>query len=310
MLACPACGADLTLPDGDALACACGARFQRRDGVWDLFVDASGGGEDPSVTSTVRAFYEERPFPNYREDDDRGSLLRRGRANGFTRALDEAIPPRARVVELGCGTGQLPLFLGLAGREVVGVDLTQASLATGEAFRQRAGIDSVTFLRGNLFRPPIAEGSADVAISTGVLHHTADPKGGFLSLARLAKPGGYVIVGLYNSAGRALLPLLRRQHAQEAASGRRGEAWYHDQHHHPHERRHSVDEVLGWLAEEGLRFVSASPPVVPGVAPAAPGALFEPQDPGGRFGHWMAQLSWLGRAADGGLWITVAQRPA
>ncbi|MCB9741268.1 MAG: class I SAM-dependent methyltransferase [Alphaproteobacteria bacterium] len=308
MIACPECGGALSLPGAEPLRCACGADYARRDGVWDLYRAAPDAGEDEAVTAEVKAFYEERPFPNYREDDDRGSLLRRGRANGFTRALDEAIPPRARVVELGCGTGQLPLFLGLAGREVVGVDLTQASLATGEAFRRRAGIDSVTFLRGNLFRPPIAEGSADVAISTGVLHHTADPKGGFLSLARLAKPGGYVIVGLYNSAGRALLPLLRRQHAQEAASGRRGEAWYHDQHHHPHERRHSVDEVLGWLDEAGLDYVSAMPSILPGVPTPEGRDLLKPSPRGGRFGHWMAQLSWLGRAADGGLWITVGRR--
>ena len=58
------------------------------------------------MTATVQAFYEQRPFPDYRDDDDRGSLLRRGRASGFTRELDDALPARAKVVELGCGTGQ------------------------------------------------------------------------------------------------------------------------------------------------------------------------------------------------------------
>ena len=31
---------------------------------------------------------------------------------------------------------------------------------TGEAFRRRAGISSVRFVRGNVFRPPVAPGSA------------------------------------------------------------------------------------------------------------------------------------------------------
>ena len=67
---------------------------------------------------------------------------------------------------------------------------------------------------------------------------------------------------------------------------------------------YSVDEVLGWLDEEGLDFVSASPSIT--FAPE--GALFEAQSRGWRLEHWLAQLSWLGRAADGGLWVTVARK--
>jgi SAM-dependent methyltransferase len=278
----------------------CDARWEVVDGILDCASEAG----DP-VSTEVRAFYEERPFPNYRPEDDRGTLMKRGRANGFTRALDEAIPLNARIVELGCGTGQLPMFLGLAsGRRCIGVDLTQASLKVAEGFRQRSGLDNVTFVRGNLFEPPIAPGTADIAISTGVLHHTADARAGFKVLASLAKPGGLVIVGLYNTWGRLLLPLMRSKHRALADSAR-GDAWYHDQHHHPHETRHTVDEVLGWLDEEGLDFVSASPPITFG---DTPGGFFEQQARGSRVEHWLAQLSWLGRAADGGLWVTVARK--
>ncbi len=297
MLACVRCRAALEPP-----ACAaCGARYSARGGVWDLFAPAGDG----ETTEAVGAFYEAHPFPHYLPGDDRGSILRRGRAGGFTRALDEAIPPGARVVELGCGTGQLTAFLSIAGRRCVGVDLSRASLAVAEAFRARAGLDSARFVRGNLFEPPILPGSADVAISNGVLHHTADPREGFRQLVRLLRPGGVVIVGLYNRWGRLLLPLLRRRHRAEACSAR-GEAWYLDQHHHPHESRHTVDEVLGWFDEEGLDFLSASPPITFGREPAG---LLTPRDRGTRLEHWLAQLSWLGRAADGGLWVTVGRVP-
>lgn len=292
MLACPRCREPLE-------SHACGARWEEVEGILDCVVEAGD-----RVSSTVRAFYEERPFPNYRPEDDRGTLLLRGRANGFTRALDEAIPFNARVVELGCGTGQLPLFMGLAGRECLGVDLTQASLRVAEAFRQKAGLDKVRFVRGNLFEPPVLRECADVAISTGVLHHTPDARRGFSALASLARPGGLVIVGLYNRLGRALLPLMRSRHRALAESAR-GDAWFHDQHHHPHETRHTVDEVLGWLDQEGLDFVGASPPIT--FAPSE-GSFLDPQPRGSRLEHWLAQLSWLGRAADGGLWVTVARK--
>ncbi len=297
MLACPGCRAPLSTAPG-SVECSCGSSWEQSEGILDCAIETSD-----SVSTTVRAFYEERPFPNYRPEDDRGTLLKRGRANGFARALDEAIPLTAQVVELGCGTGQLPMFLGLAGRRCLGVDLCHASLLVAEEFRVRAGLDTVRFVRGNLFDPPVQPESADVAISTGVLHHTADARRGFSVLASLAKPSGYVIVGLYNRVGRALLPLMRSRHRAQADS-ERGDAWYHDQHHHPHETRHSVDEVLGWLDEEGLDFVSASPSIT--FAPE--GALFEAQSRGWRLEHWLAQLSWLGRAADGGLWVTVARK--
>jgi hypothetical protein len=115
-----------------------------------------------------------------------------------------------------------------------------------------------------------------------------------------------VVVGLYNRLGRLLLPLLKRRHRAEAASGRRGLAWYTDQHEHPHESSHTVDEVLGWFSRAGVSFVSARPGIVPG---APEGPLFAPSDPGTRFGRAVAQLGWMGRAADGGLFVMVGRVP-
>lgn len=282
--------------------CPCGASWGGSDNIDDLYL-AAASGEDTGVTDRVRAFYEERPFPDYRPDDDLGSLVRRGRANALTRALDDEIPVHSRVVEAGCGTGQLSLFLAVSGRPVIGIDLSLASLRLAEAFRRRAGIPSARLVRGNVFRLPIATDSADVVVSNGVLHHTADPAAGLRELVRVARPGGYVIVGLYNRYARFLLPFLAARHARGTSA--RDRAWYNDQHLHPHERRHTAGEVLGWLDAEGLEFISASPPLSLG---ATPGPLFSPSTPGTPFGRWITQLSWLSRAADGGVWITVARK--
>ena len=45
---------------------------------------------------------------------------------------------------------------------------------------------------------PFADDSFDIVNSQGVLHHTADPYGGFQELVRVLKPGGLVIIYLYN----------------------------------------------------------------------------------------------------------------
>ena len=303
MFACPRCLSPLPDATDEVLTCSCGAEWPVVEGIPDLYVPDPNSGEDPSLTATVRSFYEEHPFPHYLPTDDRGSLVRNGRGKPFTRALDEELPAGARVVELGCGTGQLSLFLGVAGRRVTGLDLSGASLRVANDMRQRCGLDNVRFARGNLFHPPFRPGSIDVVVSNGVLHHTADARRAYGVAASLLRPGGYLVVGLYNRWGRLLLPMLKSKH--KALAGDRGDAWYHDQHEHPHETRHTVDEVLGWVGENGLQYVNAQPSIT---FEAGPDPLFLPRPPGGWFEHQLVQLSWLGRAEDGGLWVTVARR--
>jgi hypothetical protein len=43
-------------------------------------------------------------------------------------------------------------------------------------------------------------------------------------------------------------------------TGRRG-AWFMDQYRHPHESRHSIDEVVGWFGRSGIDLVLTIPPL-------------------------------------------------
>jgi SAM-dependent methyltransferase len=47
----------------------------------------------------------------------------------------------------------------------------------------------------------------DYVFSNGVLHHTANAFGGFQDLCRVLRPGGFIVIGLYNTYGRLLLGL-------------------------------------------------------------------------------------------------------
>jgi len=51
-------------------------------------------------------------------------------------------------------------------------------------------VDKVRFVETELRRSGLREGAFDVVYSSGVLHHTPDPRASFAALARLAKPGG------------------------------------------------------------------------------------------------------------------------
>lgn len=173
-------------------------------------------------TETVRRFYSEAPFPSYGARDTLATLRLRAERSPLARLLDEAIPQEARVLDLGCGTGQMTIFLANGKRWVVGADLTRASLALAADAARRFGVERTLFVETDLRRPGLAEGRFNVVLSLGVLHHTPDPRAAFRALAHLARPGGVIVVGLYNAFAR-LPHRLRRLLAR--ATGMRLVPW-------------------------------------------------------------------------------------
>ena len=87
---------------------------------------------------SVRAFYEVAPFPGYPPRDSLAWLRARAERSAFARLLDQAIPGDARIVEVGCGTGQMSLYLARADRVVVGADLTLACRGSSQTVRPRS----------------------------------------------------------------------------------------------------------------------------------------------------------------------------
>jgi len=319
ILACPISGGRL-VPSKRGFVAADGRTYAVRAGIPDLSAPVEAAPRD--VTAAVKAFYEATPFPNYETGDTRDTLLAKARRSYFLRALDEQLPPDAVVLEAGCGTGQLTNFLALdPRRRVFGGDLCRNSLRLAEDFRRRQGIDNAAFLQMNLFRPPFRPGSVDVLISNGVLHHTADARGGFEALLRVVKPGGLVLLGLYNRYAR--LPTLGRRWVfkrsgalhfldRRLAGGRLDEAqrqaWFRDQYQHPHETRHSMDEVLRWFDDAGVAFLSSIPPA-DGRAFTAAARLFDLQPRGSGVRRLAVQLGMLARGgADGGLFIMIGRK--
>jgi SAM-dependent methyltransferase len=271
-------------------------------------------------TETVRDFYTETPFPNYPPEASLSWLRARASRSEFAQRLDAAIAPDARIVEIGCGTGQMSLFLARCERLVVGADLTRASLLLAADAARRFGIDGVSFVETDLTQPALRPGAFDVVYCSGVLHHTPDPRASFARIARLARPGGMIVLGLYNAVAR--LPLrIRRVVARltgerwipfdpilrdRAGEPERRAAWLRDQYRHPEEHRHTLREVRRWFAENDVAFVRAYPSVLDGED--APSSLFAPEDDDWAFGDWLTQLGWMGvLSQEGGLFVTVGR---
>ena len=276
-------------------------------------------------TQAVRRFYTQAPFPGYGPRDTLSTLRARGARSAFARLLDQAIPAGARVVDLGCGTGQMALYLAASGdRDVVGADLTRASLALGAAAARRYGIVRVTFVETDLRQSALRPASFDVVLCSGVLHHTPDPAAAFAAVAELARPdGGVVVIGLYNACARfphrlrrlvaratgfrlfPTDPVLNDRRAEPA----RRDAWLRDQYLHPEEHRHTIGEVQRWFRDSGVCYLRTFPSALVADEPLHGNALFTPAEDDWWLERSLAQLGWMtSLAREGGLFVVIGRR--
>src|SRR5277367_3573693 len=95
--------------------------------------------------------------------------------------------PGERILDVGCGTGQLTAEIAQAGAQVTGLDNAPDMLADA-----RKNFPGLTFVLGNAARFDFAE-PFDAVFSNAVLHWVKDADGAVASIARVLRPGGRFI---------------------------------------------------------------------------------------------------------------------
>ena len=107
-------------------------------------------------------------------------------------AVIARLPEASDVLDVGCGTGLVGRALrarGFAGR-IAGIDLSQASL---EIAREGGAYDSLE--QADLQRPlALEDDSADAVVCVGVMTYLPEVEKVWRELARVARPGGIVVV--------------------------------------------------------------------------------------------------------------------
>jgi arsenite methyltransferase len=103
------------------------------------------------------------------------------------------IRPGEVVVDLGSGSG-MDSFLaarqvGETGR-VIGVDMTDAQLTKARRLAAQHGFANVDFADAHIEQLSLADASADVVISNGVINLSPDKPAVFAEAARVLRPGG------------------------------------------------------------------------------------------------------------------------
>jgi SAM-dependent methyltransferase len=209
------------------------------------------------------------------------------------------------------------------GRSVLATDICLNSLRMGHDFKEKNQITNVYFVQMNLFRPVFRQDTFDLVICNGVLHHTSDPFSGCQSISGLAKKGGYLSVGLYNTYGRIpqdirrlifrltgyRLKFLDARLRDSSISDARKHIWFLDQYKNPRESKQTISDVLSWFDRSGVEFVN-SIPKCRALEPFSPREkLFEARSRGTKFDHFLVQLGMLlSGGREGGFFVMIGRR--
>ena len=228
-----------------------------------------------SQTSKVTSFYKISPFPNYKSNDNKSTILDKGDKNYLTSKFKKFIGFNKDVLEVGCGTGQLANYFAIgSNNRVVGLDPTIESIELAAKFSNQNDIKNISYVNADIFDDVLNDDFFDFIWCNGVLHHTKDPYGAFKVLIKSLKKRGYVLIGLYNKIGRIrtlvrklfykilgknFLMLVDPTLRNLKDSPEEQNAWIRDQYMHPIEKLHTLDEVLEWFKENNIDFISSIP---------------------------------------------------
>ncbi len=160
------------------------------------------------VTAAVRQQYEENPYPRWVRLSAPpppmvlDELIRHQFPSVPFRPLNKT--DRLDILIAGCGTGRIALEVAqsFAGAHVLAVDLSLASLAAAKRKTPAALTDKIEFAQADIMSIGSIGRDFDFIGVGGVLHHMADPLGGWRELIKLMRPDALMQVGLYSAHAR------------------------------------------------------------------------------------------------------------
>jgi SAM-dependent methyltransferase len=123
---------------------------------------------------------------------------------------DREYKPDLDILIAGCGTNQAAVFAFTnPDAKVVAVDISQPSLDHHQYLKNKHGLHNLELHRLPIEELPTLGLDFDLIVSTGVLHHLADPQAGMNAVARCLRPDGVIGAMLYAKYGRFGIEMLQ-----------------------------------------------------------------------------------------------------
>ena len=111
----------------------------------------------------------------------------------------QSIPTGSKILDVGCGPGELIVNLLRKGYDVWGVDISQGMIH--EAIRTIRGNGFPEWNQGSvgdIEKLPFSDGFFDVVVASGVIEYQKDDEAALVEMNRLLKKGGFLIANVTN----------------------------------------------------------------------------------------------------------------
>jgi ubiquinone/menaquinone biosynthesis C-methylase UbiE len=149
---------------------------------------------------SVRMLYNRKALEWRRKYDADGPLAYRIAA--FDAQVRSQVPPKARVLDLGCGTGHLAFHLTGGGYDVTACDIAERMLEEARGAFPAAKVDW-RLLATHWTRLPFEDASFDGIVSSSVFEYLENPRLVFSECVRVLRPGGTLLMSVPNLASPA-----------------------------------------------------------------------------------------------------------
>ncbi len=186
--------------------------------------------------------------------DDFSHWYERERGAGYHQMLDDlelaAVERYGRdkdILEAGCGTGLLLERARTFAKSATGVDISAGMLAKAHA----RGLQVV---QGSITNLPYQTASFDLVYSVKVLAHIEDIEMALSEMARVTRPGGYVLAEFYNP--RSLRYLIKTLKNPTAISSATNDEAVYTRYDDVAQIRRYLPPELAWESSRGVRIVT------------------------------------------------------
>lgn len=121
-----------------------------------------------------------------------------GRVPAFKAALSQHVPVGGRILDLGCGTGELARAMAVAGYPMTACDISEQMLCSAIVRDQENAVDWVQLEPGWLMLP-FRSKTFDAVVASSVLEYVDDPTAVLRECSRILRPGGTMLCTVPNS---------------------------------------------------------------------------------------------------------------
>jgi len=146
-------------------------------------------------TADVRALFNREARRWRSKYGPKGKL--NGRLERFQARLAELCPPPARILDLGCGTGEIAAAIDRVGYRVTACDLAEEMIAMARRSHVGTGVEWV-WLEPGREALPFAERSFEGVLASSVFEYLDDVEGTAAELARVLCPEGILLLTVPN----------------------------------------------------------------------------------------------------------------